>query len=34
VPFGPARGRPLSIEGLGRTHLDRHLASMRATVRR
>jgi hypothetical protein len=34
VPFGPARGRPLSIEGLGRSHLDRHLASMRATVRR
>jgi hypothetical protein len=34
VPFGPARGRPLTIEGLGRSHLDRHLASMRATVRR
>jgi hypothetical protein len=34
VPFGPARGRPLSIEGLGRSHLDRHLASMRATLRR
>src|SRR6202171_2477886 len=29
VPFGPARGRPLAIEGLGRSHLDRHLASMR-----
>jgi hypothetical protein len=34
VPFGPARGRPVSIEGLGRSHLDRHLASMRATLRR
>jgi Mycothiol maleylpyruvate isomerase N-terminal domain len=34
VPFGPAGGRPLSIEGLGRSHLDRHLASMRATLRR
>jgi len=34
VPFGPARGRPLAIEGLGRSHLDRHLASMRATLRR
>jgi len=34
VPFGAARGRPLSIEGLGRSHLDRHLASMRATLRR
>jgi len=34
VPFGPARGRPLSIEGLGRSHLDRHLASMKATLRR
>ncbi len=34
VPFGPARGRPLSIEGLGRGHLDGHLASMRATLRR
>ncbi len=34
VPFGPARGRPLTIEGLGRSHLDRHLASMRATLRR
>jgi len=34
VPFGPARGRPLSIEDLGRSHLDRHLASMRATLRR
>ena len=34
VPFGPARGRPLSIEGLGRSHLDRHLASMRATLKR
>ncbi|MDQ6712395.1 MAG: DinB family protein [Candidatus Dormibacteraeota bacterium] len=34
VPFGPAGGRPLSIEGLGRSHLDRHLTSMRATLRR
>jgi hypothetical protein len=34
VPFGPARGRPMSIDGLGRSHLDRHLASMRATLRR
>jgi hypothetical protein len=34
VPFGPAGGRALSIEGLGRSHLDRHLASMRATLRR
>ncbi|TME57617.1 MAG: hypothetical protein E6I60_01395 [Chloroflexi bacterium] len=34
VPFGPAGGRPLSIEGLGRSHLDRHLASIRATLRR
>jgi hypothetical protein len=34
VPFGPARGRPLSIDGLGRSHLDRHLASIRATLRR
>ena len=34
VPFGPAGGRPLSIDGLGRSHLDRHLASMRATLRR
>lgn len=34
VPFGPAQGRPLSIEGLGRSHLDRHLASMRATLHR
>ena len=34
VAFGPAGGRPLSIEGLGRSHLDRHLASMRATLRR
>ena len=34
VPFGPAGGRPISIEGLGRSHLDRHLASMRATLRR
>jgi hypothetical protein len=34
VPFGPARGRPLAIEGLGRSHLDRHLASIRATLRR
>ena len=34
VPFGPAGGRPLSIEGLGRSHLDRHLASMRTTLRR
>ena len=34
VPFGPAGGRPLAIEGLGRRHLDRHLASMRATLRR
>jgi hypothetical protein len=34
VPFGPARGRPISIDGLGRSHLDRHLASMRATLRR
>ena len=34
VPFGPAGGRPLSIEGLGRAHLDRHLASIRATLRR
>ena len=34
VPFGPVGGRPLSIQGLGRSHLDRHLASMRATLRR
>jgi uncharacterized damage-inducible protein DinB len=34
VPFGPARGRPISIDGLGRSHLDRHLASMRATLHR
>lgn len=34
VPFGPAGGRALAIEGLGRGHLDRHLASMRATLRR
>lgn len=34
VPFGPAGGRPLSIDGLDRRHLDRHLASMRATLRR
>jgi hypothetical protein len=34
VPFGPARGRPISIDGLGRSHLDRHLASMLATLRR
>jgi hypothetical protein len=34
VPFGPAGGRALSIEGLGRFHLDRHLASVRATLRR
>jgi hypothetical protein len=34
VAFGPAGGRPLSIDGLGRSHLDRHLASMRATLRR
>lgn len=34
VSFGPAGGRPLAIEGLGRSHLDRHLASMRATLRR
>jgi hypothetical protein len=34
VPFGPARGRPMSIDGLGRSHVDRHLASMRATLRR
>jgi len=33
VPFGPS-GRRLSIDGLGRSHLDRHLASMRATLRR
>jgi hypothetical protein len=33
VPFGPARGRPISIDGLGRSHLERHLASMRATLR-
>lgn len=32
--FGPGGGRPLSIDGLGRSHLDRHLASMRATLRR
>ena len=34
VPFGPAGGRRISIEGLGRSHLDRHLASMKATLRR
>ena len=34
VPFGPAGGRAIAIEGLGRNHLDRHLASMRATLRR
>ena len=34
VPFGPARGRPIAIDGLGRSHLDRHLASMRATLHR
>ena len=34
VPFGYPRGRPISIEGLGRSHLDGHLASMRATLRR
>jgi hypothetical protein len=34
VPFGPGGGRRLSIEGLGRGHLDGHLASMRATLRR
>src|SRR5438270_9816823 len=34
VPFGPARGRLLSIEGFGRSHLDRHLASMKATLPR
>ena len=34
VPFGPAGGRALSVEGLGRNHLDRHLASIRATLRR
>src|ERR1700682_1485907 len=32
--FGPGGGRPLSIDGLGRSHLDRHLASVRATLRR
>ena len=34
VPFGPARGRPIAIDGLGRSHLDRHLASMRSTLHR
>lgn len=34
VPFGPAGGRPMSIEGLGRGHLDGHLASIRTTLRR
>jgi len=34
VPFGPAGGRALAIEGLGRSHLDRHLGSMRATLKR
>ena len=34
VPFGPAGGRALAIEGLGRSHLDRHLGSMRATLHR
>jgi hypothetical protein len=35
VPFGPGGGRrQLSIDGLGRSHLDGHLASMRATLRR
>ena len=34
VPFGPSRGRPISIDALGRGHLDGHLASMRATLRR
>jgi uncharacterized damage-inducible protein DinB len=34
VPFGPSGGRRLSVDGLGRSHLDRHLASMRATLRR
>ena len=34
VPFGPASGRAIAIEGLGRSHLDRHLGSIRATLRR
>jgi hypothetical protein len=34
VPFGPSGGRRLSVDGLGRSHLDRHLASMRATLKR
>ena len=34
VSFGPSRGRPISIAALGRGHLDGHLASMRATLRR
>ena len=34
VPFGPSGGRRLSVDGLGRSHLDRHLASMRATRKR
>jgi hypothetical protein len=34
VRFGPGGGRPLSIDALGRGHLDGHLASMRATLRR
>ena len=34
VAFGPSGGRRLSIDGLGRSHLDRHLASMRVTLRR
>ena len=34
VPFGPSGGRRLSIDSFGRSHLDRHLASMRATLRR
>jgi len=34
VPFGPSGSRRLSVDGLGRSHLDRHLASMRATLRR
>jgi hypothetical protein len=34
APFGPSRGRPISIDALGRGHLDGHLASMRATLRR
>jgi DinB superfamily len=34
VPFGPVGGRAIDIEGLGRSHLDRHLGSIRATLRR